>query len=349
VGGVRAWDELSQDAQQALRTIGFLELPVTSRTGIGAIVTTPDVESVLRELVDGGWLTRHGERLNVAGQQVAVSAISADTVARYADELLGYLEGVGARADSLLLAEVVAVVRGAGRTHAFLWGARLADAAWRQSNVFDHVTPEQWLPLCEAGERCATEAQNPRLLISLLRHSGAYFATVDRRHLTESQWLRALSLARQADDVDTADAISRALAELYREWGRLHKALDVLQNLVHYRREKGNDQPLGVAEALGDLGATLLQANRPADAVDILIAANTVLRDVSRSVTPEIVILHGTVLTTLGKACEAQGEPAKAARHYSRALALLIDVDERAAQEVRDRLAHASRAARRRG
>lgn len=369
VGGVRAWDGLSQDAQQALRTVGFLELTVTSRSGIGAIVNAPSTQhlySVLQELVDSGWLRQdggigrdwHRERLSVAvecrQQLVALAAGTAapqvaDAVARYADELLRYLEHTAAYGSPRVV-EVIAVVRGAGRSQAPLLGARVADTAWA-SILPDHDNPEQWLPLCEAGERCATDARDPRLLISLLRRSGEYFAAVDRRHLTEGQWVRALALARSAGDVATADEVSRSLAELYRDWGRLHKALDVLQNLVHSRQENGG-QPHDVAEALAELGATLLQANRPADAVDTLTLANNLLRggagDVSCSGTEsdlEAMALRGTVLITLGRALEARAEPARAARYYSRALALLIDVDEGAAEDVRGRLAGAADAA----
>lgn len=380
MSAVRAIDGVDRRAQHLLRTVGFLQLAGLSQASAGVILdessdTAPDAELVLTELVAAGWIdesfaaregtisprvgrgplatfTDHGRReLSLLARSVSPASVQ-ESVTRLAVELRRYLgedTANGRRViDPPLLDELIAVVRGVHRCGQPRLGVDLADATWRSASTptVDKVAPELWSRLCEAGESCATDTHHPVLLVQLLDHSAEHFAADHHRDLAERQWISAFTVARQAGLDDAADQISRRLAALYREWGRLHKSLDVLQNLVDRHRANPDSDATDRADALADLGATYLQANRPADAADALIEADGLLR---KSHSGAVLRLHGRVLTTLGRAAEAQGEPSTASRHYSRALALLIDVDEQAAQDARACLARASAAARRTG
>jgi hypothetical protein len=129
-----------------------------------------------------------------------------------------------------------------------------------------------------------------------------------------------------------------ALGALYREWGRLSKALDADLGLVDLRRAEGD--PVGTASALTTVAGTMRDAGRLSSAADYLAQADEALTSITAS-SPDVRTVHAQILVSWGRALWDQGHAGPARRQWSRALAMLIDVDDTAADQVRTLLATA--------
>jgi tetratricopeptide (TPR) repeat protein len=225
-------------------------------------------------------------------------------------------------------AGIVAAIHAANAAKLHDVAARVAAAAWR---VADRVQdPGWWRQLARHGEDAASQGKDPATLITLLRFSAAVFAGAEFEVLAEEQWVRALKLADELGDRDSTAAVLSALGVLYRGWGRLDKALDTLVELVdEYQRV---DEPINLAGALTELGATMLTAGRPADAPVYLARADTVLADAPTEATAA---LRARVFELWGQALWSTEQRGAARRRWHQALALLADVDEQSADRIR--------------
>ncbi|MGB3437505.1 MAG: hypothetical protein WBA97_02030 [Actinophytocola sp.] len=143
--------------------------------------------------------------------------------------------------------------------------------------------------------------------------------------------MRALAIARR-DGLRDQDRVLSALGSLYREWGRLAKALDAYLALVDVRRDAG-DQP-GTAAGLTEVGTTMHAAGRVRSAMGYFDQADELM--IQAGAAPAD---HARVLVWCGRTRWEQGQHGAARRWWSRALAMLVGVDEAEADRVRALLA----------
>jgi tetratricopeptide (TPR) repeat protein len=228
-------------------------------------------------------------------------------------------------------AEVLTAVRGCDRDGLRRLGTRLAYAIWPVAGLVDD--PGWWVDLARAGEAVAIADRDPRMLAGLLHRSAGTFAAAGDRLRAEEQWVRALAIVRRGELGERELAILTGMSELYRDWGRLSKALDAELAIVELHR--ATKDPGGTASALARVADTMLAADRPSSAVSYLSQADDVLTAV------DLPALHAQVITSWGRALWVTGEHGAARRQWSRALALLIDFDDAAADHLRELLASA--------
>jgi len=262
-------------------------------------VVAADMSDQTRELIQAVSLDRHGP--------VRVGAWLA-----------------GHRAE--VVAAVLACDRGGQRRH----GTRLAAAVWPAAGLVRD--PDWWTELAEAGEALAIADRDSGALVDLLHRGATTFAEGGDRLRAEERWVRALAITRRDGLSDLGQAVLRALGDLYRDWGRLSKALDAYLGLVDLRQDAGD--PAGTADALASVGATMHAAGRLRSATEYFDRADAVLGEVAGA--PEA---HARVLVWCGRTRWEQGQHGAARRRWSQALAMLVDVDEDAANEVRELLA----------
>jgi tetratricopeptide (TPR) repeat protein len=229
-------------------------------------------------------------------------------------------------------AEVLAAVLACDRDGSRSTGTRLAVAVWPVARLVSD--PRWWEDLAEAGEALAIADRDPATLVDLLHGGASTFAEYGDRLRAEERWVRALAIVRRDGDRGRGEVVLSALGALYRDWGRLSKALDAYLGLVDLRREAGD--PAGTADALAEVGATMHAAGRPRSAMDYFDRADDVL---SQAAKPETTAAHASILVWCGRARWEQGHHAAARGRWSRALALLVDIDDDAASRVRALLA----------
>jgi tetratricopeptide (TPR) repeat protein len=236
-------------------------------------------------------------------------------------------------------ADVLAAVRACDRDGLRGPGARLAAAVWPAARLVPD--PAWWDGLARAGEALAIADRDPALLVDLLHGSAVTFAEHGDRLRAEEQWVRALAIIRRGDlkDHDRGQAVLTGLGALYRGWGRLGKALDAYLGLVDLRREAGD--AAGAAEALFEVATAMYAAGRSSSAMDYLDEADEAISPVTEagSAPAEALTAHARILVWGGRVRWELGQHGAARRRWSRALALLIDVDDAAAEHVRTLLA----------
>lgn len=228
-------------------------------------------------------------------------------------------------------AEVLAAVLACDRDGARAVGTRLAAAVWPAAGQVPD--PRWWEELGQAGEALAIADRDPATLVDLLHGCATTFAAHGDRLRAEERWVRALAITRR-DGLDArGQVVLSALGGLYRSWGRLGKALDAYLGLVDLRRDA--DDPVGTAEALAEVGTTMHAAGRLRSATEYFDRADEVLSS-SAGGSPAA---HARILVWCGRTRWEQGQHGAARRRWSRALAMLVDVDENAANRVRGLLA----------
>jgi len=228
--------------------------------------------------------------------------------------------------------EVLGVIVACDRDGLRELGARLAYVVWPVAGAVRD--PEWWRELAGAGEALAIAGRDPAMLVDLLDRSARTFAAQGDRAGAEAQWVRALAITRRPPGEDLRErgmAILTGLGGLYREWGRLGKALDAYLGLVDLRRAAGD--PRGTAQALATVAATMYAAGRAGSAAGYFAqAADAMPAGAEDPLYPRILVWWGRVLWE-------RGEPGPARRRWSEALAIVVDVDEALAEHVRALLA----------
>ncbi len=233
-------------------------------------------------------------------------------------------------------AEVLATLWACDRDGAPELGTRLAAAAWPAAALVPD--PRFWEELAEAGETLAIACRDPAALVDLLHAAATTFAAHGDRSRAEERWVRALAVIRRDGlrDLGRGQAVLSALGALYRDCGRLSKALDAYLGLVDLRRDAGD--PAGTADALAEVGATMHAAGRLGSATDYFDRADEAMGEVGE-VSPEVLTAHARILVWCGRTRWEQDQHDAARRRWSRALAMLVDVDDDAANRVRALLA----------
>ncbi|MFC4858235.1 hypothetical protein [Actinophytocola glycyrrhizae] len=226
-------------------------------------------------------------------------------------------------------ADVVAAVLACDREGARGLGTRLAAAVWPAARLVRE--PRWWTELAEAGEALAVADRDPVALADLLHLGAATFAEYGDRVRAEERWVRALAVTRR-EGLPGQDRVLSALGSLYRDWGRLGKAVDAYLGLVDVRRGAGD--PAGTAAGLAEVGTTMHAAGRVRSAMDHFDQADELMGRTGAAPAD-----HARVLVWCGRTRWEQGHHAAARRRWSRALAMLVDVDEDAANRVRALLA----------
>lgn len=111
--------------------------------------------------------------------------------------------------------------------------------------------------------------------------------------------------------------------------------------MVDLQRAAGD--AVGAAEALTELAATMRAAGRLSSAIDYFTQADEAMSPITEAAgtSPDVVAVHAQILVSWGQALWDQGHHGAARRRWSRALAMVIDVDDVAADHVRALLATA--------
>jgi tetratricopeptide (TPR) repeat protein len=226
-------------------------------------------------------------------------------------------------------ADVLAAVLACDRDGSRALGTRLAAAVWPAARLVPD--PRWWEDLAAAGEALAIADRDPATLVDLLHGGATTFAGHGDRLRAEERWVRALAIVRRDGDHDRGQAVLSALGALYRDWGRLSKALDAYLGLVDLRRQLGD--PAGTADALAEVGATMHAAGRLRSATEYFDRADELMSQVTAPAA------HARVLVWCGRTRWEQDQHDAARRRWSRALAMLVDVDDEAASHVRELLA----------
>ncbi|WNV84732.1 hypothetical protein [Umezawaea sp. Da 62-37] len=183
--------------------------------------------------------------------------------------------------------------------------------------------------LRDCGTGLAGVLPDSVVLSEAFRASAAVFAERGLYRVAEIEGMRDLAIWRKRDERDGLVAALTALVRTYRARDRLHMVMECASEWLHvYLRHK---DPVGVAWALGYIGALMLEGDRAESAVDYLARADTAYETLSG--TPprqraEAMVLWGIALWRTGARSRARSQ-------FSRALTLVVDVDEKAAGRVR--------------
>ncbi|WP_409495703.1 hypothetical protein [Amycolatopsis sp. cmx-11-12] len=208
---------------------------------------------------------------------------------------------------------------------------KLARAWWPVAGA---VGDPVWMKeLADVGERAAIELRDPAALIELLTAAAKSADWAGDWLMAEARWVRVLSLARAQKKHDVVCATLSELGDFYHRWGRLHRAMDVLSDLVA-TCDRVHDKR-GALTAQRDLAVVLLEADRVAAAVPHLVRA------VALAAEDDAIEdgAHAELLIMLGRAHWMSNKIRAGREAFSGALALLVDIDADGADHVRSLLA----------
>jgi tetratricopeptide (TPR) repeat protein len=340
-----AFDACEPPAADLLRAIAALDLPAVSSPAIGAAagLTPAQTDTALADLREAGWITARGvvasARTWLVNHVVEPGRV-VEVVAAFLDYHAEALRKP-AQVEAWLAAhhaEILAALAASDRPGLRRQGAALALAVWPSA------VPPWWDELATKAEALAITLRDPPLLTDLLHASAARFAERGEPQRAEEQWVRALAIIRRPEQLEAAsrargEAVLTGLSDLYRAEGRLSNALDADLGLVDLRLAAGD--PVGIAEAMARVATTMRAAGRPGTAAEYLAQADEAMAALTETGAANQLPLHARILIDWGRALWEDDEPDQARRRWSRALAMLIDIDDEAANHVRTLLATA--------
>ena len=321
----------------------------TRDVGVLAGLDQREAAPALAELARGGWVSEIGpDRWTVSAEaehRVASLAgglsptVGTTRVRAFVRHLTASLdEGGDTPLDARRGATIIAAVTAAGRLKLVDEALALTVRTWRATTPTNDWA--WWHQLAHVSEEIATEAREADRLIELLQESGAAYARTGAGHRADRQWRRAFSLTDATYDHARSAELLLLIGERRRTAGLLGQALTIFHELIRLFTDT-NDR-LGLAEALIEMTVTLLRAGRRGDAEHYLGRAIDTLT--AEEPSPTEVTRRTQALVRIGRLWEQLGSPGKAVPLYSSALAMLVDVDDETADEVRALLAVASRA-----
>jgi tetratricopeptide (TPR) repeat protein len=192
---------------------------------------------------------------------------------------------------------------------------------------------ETWTAdLARHGEEAAIQGRDPHTLGTVLEHSADWARQHGDHRKAEAQWVRALAIWDRLPEHEPVARVLGALVDLYRAWGRFHRALDAGFDLVSQTQRVGDER--SAALALHEVGVTMLAAHRPDSAVDYLNQADLAMGRLAEPVTAD----RAHTLVALGRAYWQLRKWTRARRQFSAALALWVDLDDIESDRVRQLL-----------
>jgi tetratricopeptide (TPR) repeat protein len=336
----RAFRDLQPDAQRLVRALAVLDGTSISLTVAAAVAELPPPRAVqvLAALAAAGWGSATQDRFELAiDAREHLAELAGSIPAAEVDQVLADVAAVTTRACATghgippaVRADTVNVVRAAGRHHRTAVAGAVARAAWRSPTAREDLG---WCrELARYGEEAAIAGRQPELLVELLDSSAEVYASVGDRPGAERAWLRALAVVEDLGDTARSTRFRRLLATNYLNWERPHKAVDILLEVAAIHERAGD--LVEAARAQVDAARTMANAGRADAAIEYLGRADRVLRTHSDT-DPEVTNLHATILSELGQVHAQLGGINTARNYYHRALALVVDTDERTADRIR--------------
>lgn len=347
----QSYETLSSAGREVLFGLATLCAHTFETMDIAALadLDQQDVASTLTELTRGGWVSKVGPdrwRVSTEAEDLVASlrrdlspTTETEQVRTFARYLMASLDDGGdAPPDPHRGATIIAAVTAAGRLNLVDEALALTVRTWRATTPTNDRA--WWHTLADVSEEIATEARKADRLIELLQESGAAYARAGAGHRADRQWRRAFALTDATHDHARSATLLLLIGERRRAAGLFGQALTIFHELIRLFTDT-NDQ-LGLAEALVEMTVTLLRGGRRDDAEHYLGRAVDTLATEEPS--PTEVTRHTQALVRIGQLWEELASPGKAVSVYSSALAMLVDVDDEAADDVRDLLAAASKA-----
>jgi tetratricopeptide (TPR) repeat protein len=334
----RSFRDLQPDAQRLVRALAVLDGTSISFDSAAAVTELPRPQAVLAALAAAGWgrVTRDRfeiavgvrERLAELVQSVPPAEVD-DVLARVAAVTTQAHKAVGG-APPALRTDTVTVIRAAGRHRRAAIAGDVARAAWRSLATRAHL---DWCrELAYAGEQAAIDGRQPELLVELLDTSAEVYASAGDWQGAERAWLRALAVVEELGDTTRATHFFHLLTTNYLNWERPHKAVNMLLEIaaIHERA----DNLVKAAQAQAEVARIMADAGRTDAAVDYLTRADRTLR-AHPGTDPERIRAHAAILSDLGQVHARLGAINTARNYYHRALAMVVDIDDRAADRIR--------------
>jgi tetratricopeptide (TPR) repeat protein len=332
--------DLHPDAQQVVRACAVLDHPSLSLASAAAVLKAPapHVTASLAAAVESGWGSVVDDRFDVAvGAQPYLRELARKVARTDVRLVLGRIANMiinmaasGEPIRPEIRTDMLSVVRATIRHDEPLVATQVALAA--SNAVAAQVDLDWWRQLAEAGEDAAIASREPELLVELLDLSARVYSAAGDWQGAERAWLRALSVVEELDDSTRYVHFLDLLAANYRHWGRLHKTIDTLLEVVALREREGDVRT--IAEALATVGTTMLDADRLDTAVQYLQRADRMLREKLHD-DPDSQARRAVVLGDLGRAHARSGAMNTARTCYHQALGLALDAG---ADEVANRL-----------
>jgi tetratricopeptide (TPR) repeat protein len=328
----RSFHDLQPDAQRLVRALAVLDGTSISFASAAAVVERPRPQAILAALAAAGWGRTTQDQFEIAtGAREFVATLADSVSTAEVDEVLTRVAAVTTQAggtSEAIRTDTVTVIRAAGRHHRVDLAGDVARAAWRSPAARAHL---DWCrELAHHGEQAAIAGRQPELLTELLDTSGEVYASAADWQGAERAWLRALAVVEDLGDTTRTTRFLHLLTTNYLNWARPHKALDMLLEIVAIHERA--DNLVKAAEAQAEVARIMADAGRADAAVDYLTRADRVLR---AHPGPEVANLHAAILSDLGQVHARLGEINTARNHYHRALALVVDTDDRAADRIR--------------
>jgi tetratricopeptide (TPR) repeat protein len=312
-----------------------LDGPSISLVSAAAVLRTPRKRAgeTLTALAAAGWGSVTPDRFEIAADaREHLAEVVRSVPPAEVDQVLADVAEATSQAHTspAVRTDMVNVVRAAGRHHRITVAVAVARAAWRSPTAREQL---DWCrELARYGEEAAIAARQPELLVELLDSSAEVYAAAADWPGAERAWLRALAVVEDLGDTARSTHFLHLLTTNYLNWERPHKAVDMLLEIVAIHERAGD--PVRTAEAQAAVARTMAGAGRADAAIEYLGRADRVLR-AHPNVSPEVTSLHATILSDLGRIHAQLGGINTARNCYHRALALVVDTDDRTAERIR--------------
>lgn len=333
----RTFRDLEPDAQRLVRAFAVLDgqsLSLMSATSV-LKMPQPHAAETTASLTAAGWVTATEERLEITpAARPHLPSLVPDILPTEVDEVLAHVAATvethttPSGIPKAIRTDVVTLIRAAGRHRRFTIASTIARAAWRSPTTREDLDWTRQLAQC--GEDAAIAARQPELFIELLNNSAETYTAAAYWPGAERAWLRALAIAEDLNDIPRTIHFLHLLTTNYLNWQRPHKALDMQLEIVDIHQRAGD--PGKTAEALAAVAHIMAAAGRTDAAIDYLTKANHILR-----AHPDhaVASVHATILSDLGQVHARLGRFNSARNYYHRALALVVDTDEKTTNQIR--------------
>ena len=321
--------DLHPDTQEVLRACAVLDQPSISLiTAAGvANVPQPRIAAVLAPAESAGWGGVIEDRFDLAYRAQTflrdLARTMSDQDKRMAIERIAAVVTSGDTSTSAVRADVLGVVKAANRYGHPHIAFRVARTVWQTPST--GVDLDWYRQLADHGEEAAIAIRDHEGLLDLLDLSAKVYSANAYWQGAEAAWLGALSIVDDLGDSARFVRFLRLLATNYRNWGRPHKTVDMLLEIVSVQERQGDVAAL--AETVAEVGATFLDAGGTEDAEEHLERAKRLLHeDVPDG--PDTRRRRAVVLGDLGRAHAGRGRINAARTSYREALVLALDIDD---------------------